>query len=87
MFSVCTKTIPSKFQLVPPLNSRLSLKVPGFSGWGPPLLGAINYWGGVEDIPKYLTDHGYTVIISTIAPISSNWERACELYAQLRAGK
>jgi hypothetical protein len=61
--------------------------VPGFSGWGPPLLGAVNYWGGVEDLPRMLRDEGYTVIIATIAPISSNWERACELYAQLTAGR
>jgi triacylglycerol esterase/lipase EstA (alpha/beta hydrolase family) len=30
---------------------------------------------------------GYTVIVAPIAPISSNWERACELYAQLTAGR
>jgi hypothetical protein len=61
--------------------------VPGFSGWGPPLLGAVNYWGGVEDLPRMLQEEGYTVIIATIAPLSSNWERACELYTQLVAGE
>ncbi|KAF2280734.1 lipase [Westerdykella ornata] len=61
--------------------------VPGFSGWGAPLFGALNYFGGVRDIPKILADAGYTVIISPVAPISSNWERACELYRQLTFGK
>ena len=34
-----------------------------------------------------LSELGYTIIIATIAPLSSNWERACELYAQLTEGK
>ncbi|KAJ8116685.1 hypothetical protein OPT61_g1935 [Boeremia exigua] len=60
--------------------------VPGFSGWGVPLFGAINYFGGVRDISKILADRGYTVIIAPVAPIPSNWERACELYRQLTFG-
>ncbi|KAM5343760.1 hypothetical protein ACJ41O_012297 [Fusarium nematophilum] len=61
--------------------------VPGFLGWGPPLFGAINYFGGVTDVPRRLVDEGYTVIVAPIAPISSNWERACELYRQLTEGE
>ncbi|GKZ21818.1 hypothetical protein AbraCBS73388_007733 [Aspergillus brasiliensis] len=61
--------------------------VPGFSGWGAPLFGAINYFGGVIDIPKLLVDEGYTVIVAPVAPISTNWERACELYRQLTVGR
>ncbi|KAH6951042.1 lipase [Ilyonectria sp. MPI-CAGE-AT-0026] len=61
--------------------------VPGFSGWGAPLFGALNYFGGVIDIPKLLVDRGYTVIVTPVAPISTNWERACELYRQLTFGQ
>ncbi|OJZ79926.1 hypothetical protein ASPFODRAFT_148458 [Aspergillus luchuensis CBS 106.47] len=61
--------------------------VPGFSGWGAPLFGAINYFGGVINIPKLLVDEGYTVIVAPVAPISTNWERACELYRQLTVGR
>ncbi|RFU82152.1 lipase [Trichoderma arundinaceum] len=61
--------------------------VPGFSGWGAPLFGAINYFGGEIDIPNLLVKNGYTVIVASIGPISSNWERACELYRQLTFGK
>ncbi|CAG9954321.1 unnamed protein product [Clonostachys rosea f. rosea IK726] len=61
--------------------------VPGFSGWGAPLFGAVNYFGGVIDIPKLLVDKGYTVIVAPVAPISTNWERACELYRQLTFGQ
>jgi hypothetical protein len=61
--------------------------VPGFSGWGAPLLGSLNYWGGVQDIPHLLMKKGHTVIVSSIAPLSSNWERACELYKELTCGR
>jgi len=61
--------------------------VPGFSGWGAPILGSLNYWGGIKDVPNLLLSKGYTVIVSSIAPLSSNWERSCELYQQLTCGK
>ncbi|KAH8595018.1 hypothetical protein B0O99DRAFT_624170 [Bisporella sp. PMI_857] len=60
--------------------------VSGFSGWGEPLLGTFNYWGGFEDLPLALSKEGYTIIVVRIGPFSSNWERACEIYAQLTAG-
>ncbi|QYS93274.1 Lipase [Trichoderma simmonsii] len=61
--------------------------VPGFTGWGAPLFGAINYFGGEIDIATLLANRGYTVIVASIAPISTNWERACELYRQLTFGQ
>jgi hypothetical protein len=33
-----------------------------------------------------LPNKGYTVLTPTIGPISSNWDRACELYAYLKGG-
>ncbi|KAK6342287.1 hypothetical protein TWF718_007690 [Orbilia javanica] len=59
----------------------------GFAGWGSALFGAINYWGGIENIPKLLMERGYTVILAPVGPLSSNWERACELYRHLTFGK
>ncbi|RFU30456.1 hypothetical protein B7463_g5852, partial [Scytalidium lignicola] len=60
--------------------------VSGFSGWGEPIFGTVNYWGGFEDIPAFLQSAGYIVIIVRIGPLSSNWERACEVYRQLSYG-
>ncbi|KAK4232856.1 Alpha/Beta hydrolase protein [Achaetomium macrosporum] len=57
--------------------------VPGFSGWGRPLLGTVNYFGGFEDLALGLSTLGYVVIVVRIGPISSNRDRACEIYAQL----
>jgi hypothetical protein len=62
---------------------KLCKLVPGFSGWGRPLLGTVNYFGGFEDLPLTLSRLGYVVIVACIGPISSNRDRACELFAQL----
>ncbi|KLU90767.1 hypothetical protein MAPG_10618 [Magnaporthiopsis poae ATCC 64411] len=59
--------------------------VPGFSSFGEPLFGSFNYWGGFEDLALELQQHTRVpVILPRIGPFSSNWERACELYCQLR---
>src|SRR5271155_828537 len=57
--------------------------VPGFASWGEALFGTFNYWGGFEDLPAVLAKAGYAVIVVKIGPLSSNWERACEVHAQL----
>ncbi|PVH68758.1 alpha/beta-hydrolase [Cadophora sp. DSE1049] len=57
--------------------------VSGFSGWGEPLFGTFSYWGGFGDLPTALLNAGYAVLIVKIGPLSSNRERACEIYAQL----
>ncbi|OCT52681.1 Lipase [Cladophialophora carrionii] len=72
----------AEFSELPQNKDYPIVLVPGFSGWGPPLLGAVNYWGGVEDLPRMLQEEGYTVIVATIAPLSSNWERAFRLQAE-----
>ncbi|KIW18249.1 hypothetical protein PV08_02537 [Exophiala spinifera] len=58
--------------------------VPGFSGWSQPFLGTVNYFGGFEDLPLILSNAGYIVIVVRIGPLSTNRERACEVFAQLR---
>jgi triacylglycerol lipase len=49
-------------------------------------LGPINYWGGVRNVPADLASNGYTVYPINIGTFSSNWDRACELYAQIKGG-
>ncbi|KAJ3008262.1 UNVERIFIED_CONTAM: hypothetical protein HDU68_003172 [Siphonaria sp. JEL0065] len=49
-----------------------------------PLLGFMNYWGGAtQNILTTLRSNGYTVSAPGVGPLSSNWERACEVYAQI----
>lgn len=60
--------------------------VHGLFGWGNNEVAGINYWGGAESLSQKLNDNGYTVYTPSIGPISSNWDRACELYAYMKGG-
>ncbi|UHA74891.1 esterase/lipase family protein [Paenibacillus sp. 481] len=60
--------------------------VHGFGGWGREEMLGFRYWGGLTDIEQNLTDFGYTVHTAAIGPVSSSWDRACELYAQIKGG-
>jgi triacylglycerol lipase len=62
--------------------------VHGFAGWGRNELKGFKYWGGIQgDLEKKLLAQGYRVLTATVGPFSSNWDRACELYAQIKGGR
>ncbi|KAE8875978.1 hypothetical protein PF010_g16839 [Phytophthora fragariae] len=42
--------------------------------------------GFAGDLQEELETQGYTVYTASIGPFSSNWDRACELYAQIKGG-
>lgn len=67
-------------------NDYPIVMVHGLFGWGNDELYGENYWGGKSSLREMLTKEGYTVYTPTIGPISSNWDRACELYAYLVGG-
>lgn len=47
----------------------------------------ISYWGMYTgSLTKYLNEHGFECYAPSVGPISSAWDRACELYAQLFGG-
>ncbi|OUB90278.1 hypothetical protein BK784_25970 [Bacillus thuringiensis serovar medellin] len=46
----------------------------------------VKYWGGVHDIQEDLKRNGYTVHTAAVRQVSSNWDRVCELYAQINGG-
>ncbi|MBO8158184.1 lipase [Thermosyntropha sp.] len=60
--------------------------VHGLGGFGRDEMLDFKYWGGLYDIQEYLKAHGYEVHTAAVGPVSSNWDRACELYAQLVGG-
>ncbi|KAJ3162624.1 hypothetical protein HK101_000729, partial [Irineochytrium annulatum] len=66
-------------------NAYPIVMVHGLLGWGEkPLVGLLKYWGGItSDLVGLLRGNGYTVYQPHMGPVSSNWERACELYAQI----
>ncbi|MDS0527374.1 lipase [Clostridium sp. SHJSY1] len=72
---------------LPNLNNNYPIvMVHGLCGWGNTEMFNENYWGGNTSLKELLNDKGYTVFTPTIGPISSNWDRACELYAYLKGG-
>ena len=65
--------------------------VHGMGGWGSdvPYYSLSPYWGGgllpgsETDIVKILNENGIEAYAPSVGPLSSAWDRACELYAQL----
>lgn len=60
--------------------------VHGFLGWGEDegIDQDISYWGATAcDLIKAIQEKGYDCYDASVGPLSSNWDRACELYAQL----
>ncbi len=68
-------------------NNYPIVLVHGFLGWGPEEMIGYKYWGGFWDIEEYLEEKGFTVFTVSIGPVSSNWERAVEIYYQLKGGQ
>ena len=69
-------------------NSYPIVLVHGWTGWGRGELGGrIRYWGGLGDLQEHLNSVGYDTHTATVGPISSNWDRACELYAVIKGGR
>ncbi|KAL4106418.1 hypothetical protein PRIC1_004469 [Phytophthora ramorum] len=68
-------------------NSYPIVLVHGFGGWGRDEFFGFKYWGGLQgDFQEDLEKQGYSVYTASIGPFSSNWDRACELYAQIKGG-
>ena len=64
--------------------------VHGLGGWGEnsEMSKTGNYWGATTgSLAEYLRGKGYDVVVPTVGPYSSTWDRACELYAQLTGTK
>ncbi len=60
--------------------------VHGLGGWGEStgINSVVKYWGSTSgDIAAHLKQKGKTVYEPSVGPVSSNWDRVCELYAQL----
>ena len=68
-------------------NDYPIILIHGFFGWGNDEMGNYRYWGGYEDIQKMYEENGFTVYNVSIGPISSNWDRAIEVYYQLKGGQ
>ena len=68
-------------------NNYPIVLIHGFLGWGNEEMGNYRYWGGNKDIQKLLEENGFKVFNVSVGPISSNWDRAIEIYYQLKGGQ
>ncbi len=60
--------------------------VHGLGGWGEStgINNTLTYWGSTTgDLTLYLKEQGHEVYAPSVGPLSSTWDRVCELYAQL----
>lgn len=64
-------------------NNYPIVLVHGNAGWGRDEKAGFLYWGGNVDLESELDARGYDVRTAVVAPFSSNWDRACELYAYI----
>lgn len=60
--------------------------VHGWLGWAQDELGSLQYWGGLTNLQQEMRDRGHDVYMVSVSPVASNWDRACELYAQIKGG-
>jgi triacylglycerol lipase len=67
-------------------NNYPIVLVGGWMSWSSEEMHNFNYWGGWTDLAQYLKNQGHDVYVADIGPISSNWDRACELYAFIKGG-
>ena len=73
------------------MKNEMKLKYPlifvhGMFGWGDNegINKIIPYWGATSgNITEYMNDLGCEAYAASVGPMSSAWDRACELYAQL----
>jgi triacylglycerol lipase len=61
--------------------------VHGLLGFGRDELFGFKYWGGFVDLQEELRQAGYETHTAAVGPISSIWDRACELYACIKGGR
>ncbi|WP_053234641.1 esterase/lipase family protein [Sandaracinus amylolyticus] len=58
----------------------------GFFGWGRDELLGWKHFGGTRDLEAELRAEGFDTVTVAVGPLSSNWDRAAEMYAQLVGG-
>ena len=68
-------------------NKHPIILVHGFMGWGREEMGSYRYWGGKYDMEQELKNKGFDVYTADVGPVSSNWDRAVELYYQIKGGQ
>ncbi len=68
----------------PSINKYSIVLVHGGFAYGRQEMGGFYYsWGGFTDLQQELRDNNHETFTAEVGPFSSNWDRTCELYAQI----
>src|ERR1700741_962460 len=69
-------------------NNYPVILVHGFAGFGRSEMLGYKYWGGLNDLPTQLQSKysNRMVAPAVVGPFSSNWDRAVELFYQIKGG-
>jgi triacylglycerol lipase len=69
-------------------NNYPVVLVHGFAGFGRSEMLGYKYWGGLTDLQTQLQSKysNQLVVTATMGPFSSNWDRAVELFYQIKGG-
>ena len=69
-------------------NNNPVVLVHGFAGFGRSEMLGYKYWGGLTDLEQQLqARYGDQIVKSAVVgPFSSNWDRAVELFYQIKGG-
>ncbi len=78
---------PAVFPPGPARNACPVILVHGILAYGQDQRLPLSAWGGMSDYRKDLADEGWEIFSATLGPVSSNWDRACELFAYIRGGR
>ena len=84
--SLCVFPAAATDQTCPSSKDDPVVFVHGLFGWGQrdKIFRIMPYWGMTTgSLPDYLATQGYETYAASVGPLSSAWDRACELYAQL----
>jgi len=75
------------YKIITAQNYYPIVLIHGFMGWGENEMGGYHYWGGINNYVEMLRNEGHIVFNVSVGPVSSNWERAVEVYTQLKGGQ
>ncbi|HEY0856565.1 MAG TPA: hypothetical protein VGE16_05885 [Albitalea sp.] len=69
-------------------NNHPVILVHGFAGFGPTEMLGYKYWGGLTNLESKLQARYPDQLVKTavVGPFSSNWDRAVELFYQIKGG-
>jgi triacylglycerol lipase len=78
---------PENVQASRRANDYPIVLVHGLMGFGRDELFGFKYWGGFTDLEEELCRAGFETYTAAVGPVSSVWDRACELYACIKGGR